>query len=207
VWGHVTLVPRADAELARPQAYADRSLRNAKLVDYDHPGFVVIYTGEDGAPGEDVSLALKPIGRGVRLLPSHAVVSAGGTLTLRNQDSVDHVFSIPSLGLLATVRARASIAVPVQRAGPHEVFVLDAPGALAVVFAAPGRYAVVSRSGRWELVGLAPGQRVVRAWHPRFPPLERKVELSPDTVIQLDFRLGVDTLEQITDEERGKVTP
>jgi hypothetical protein len=71
------------------------------------------------------------------------------------------------------------------------VFAPDGAAARARVFAAPGPFATVSDAGRYALVDVAPGARMLRAWHSRFPPAARRVELSPDSVQRVDLELGV----------------
>jgi hypothetical protein len=88
----------------------------------------------------------------------------------------------------------------VAAAAPGEwpIFALDVPGARALVFAAPGRYCVVSESGRFSLADLPPGRQRLVAWHPRFPSASSAVELQPDRVTRIDFELRVDRRDEGT---------
>ena len=84
------------------------------------------------------------------------------------------------------------------------VFVLDAPEVQATVFAVPGPYSVASKEGRWELGNLHPGSRTLHAWHPRFPPVSRTIQVIEDEVIRIDLDIGVDRL---SDDATNKATP
>lgn len=193
-YGEVHLVPR---EGVTPQSgggsYGDRRLRDVEFVDYAHPGFAVVYT--DGAsPGGRSRLAIRSEAARVRLEPDHAAVGAGGAIEVANDTSDAHVVSVPALGLLLGVDPGEAAEIALPDSGEFEVFVLDAAGAQALVFAAPGPFTVISRSGGYALEDLPPGRHRVGVWHPRFPPASRWADLAPDSVVRLDLDLGVQGL-------------
>jgi hypothetical protein len=136
---------------------------------------------------------------GARLEPAHAALAVGTTLEIVNETDDAHSVSCPAGGLVRRLGPGESAAVGVGGAGEWTVFVLDVPGERTDVFAAPGRFAVVSASGRWELAGLAPGRRRLGAWHPRFPPAWAEVAIEPGRSERVDFELRVDRREEGSD--------
>lgn len=193
-FGVVHLVPR---DGVTPQSgggsYGDRRLRDVEFVDYAHPGFAVVYT--DGpSPGGRSRLAIRPEAARVRLEPAHAAVGVGGAIEVANETGGAHVVSIPPLGVLQRLEPGETAEIVLADAGEFDVFVLDAAGAEARVFAAPGPYAVTGHSGRYVLEDLPPGPHRIVVWHPRFPPASHRAELAPDSVVRLDLDLGVQGL-------------
>jgi hypothetical protein len=198
VYGYLKLVPhegvRPETTAGAPSgAYADRRYAGAELVDYSKPGFAVVYLEGPGSPGPAAPLALtiRSDGEGVRLEPSQGAVGVGGEIRVRNADDRPRVVSVPAAGVLRSLAPGELLAVDARSAGELEVFVPDAPDAFARVFAAPGPFAAVSDSGRYELLEVEPGRYALRAWHPRFPPAAEDVELSPGRVLRVDLELGV----------------
>ena len=91
VFGSVRLVPKAGAEVA-PAAYGDRRLRDVERVDYQQPGFSVVFADVKGgdAPAP-ASLALEARAGRVRFEPAfaatdlaHGVVVTNASLTPAN---------------------------------------------------------------------------------------------------------------------------
>jgi len=197
-WGYLKLVPRegVDAVVSQPHAYGDRRLEGVEWVDYSKPGFAVVYA--EGAPppsNERAALAIQTSASGTHLEPANAALGVGGELVVENRSGAARVISVPGGGVVRRLAPSESLAVPVATAGEWPVFLLDVPGEKALVFAAPGRYAVVSETGRFALGDLTPGRCRLHAWHPRFPSAATWVELAPDKFSRIDFELRVDRRE------------
>jgi hypothetical protein len=191
-WGELRLVPPAGVTPggSGDSSYGDRRLRDVEFVDYSQPGFAVIYVEEEEPPAGSVELVIRASKVGTRLTPAHAAVGSAGRLSVRNDSGEPHVVSYPAAGLIRRLQPGETLESALPRAGEQGLFLLDLPDSAATVFAAPGRYAVVSAAGRFTLTGLAPGRRVLRVWHPRFPPLARPLDLAPDSSVRVDFELG-----------------
>jgi hypothetical protein len=194
-WGYVRLVPHEGMPAASggSASYGDRRLADVALVDYSRPGFAVVYA-EDGAPapaGAPVRLAIRDGALGPQLAPAHAALSAGGALEVANQSSAARLVSCPAAGLVRRLDPGASLTIPVSAPGEWPVYLLDAAGEPARVFAAPGRWTVASDAGRFELADLPPGRHRLVAWHPRFPPAAASVELAAGSAVRVDLELQV----------------
>jgi hypothetical protein len=192
VFGEVRLVPREGVEPggAGPRAYGDRRLGEVDFVDYSRPGFAVVYS-EGAPPAGRVELRIESSAVRTRLSPSHAALGSEGTIAVRNDSDADHVVSFPAARLVSRIAPGGTLEIPVPSPGELHLFLLDAPGAEALLFAAPGPFTVASRSGSYALHDLAPGGRALRVWHPRFPPASRWVELPADRAVRVDLALGV----------------
>jgi hypothetical protein len=201
-WGYVQIVPREGVAAATSgsHAYGDRRYADVELVDYSRPGFAVVYA-EDATPSRaaaELALEVRSTPLGARLEPAIAALGIGDALAVTNRSDEPHVVSIPAAGLVRRLAPGESASTRVTTAGEWSVFLLDAPGEPARLFAAPGRYAVVSGSGRFELADLAPGRQRLRAWHPRFPAAATWVALEPGRSTRVDFELRVDRPEEET---------
>ena len=196
VVGRVRLVPNEGVTPVQKGSavYADRRLRDVEPVDYDRPGFAVVYVEGATAPRGTVEVAVAGSRRGPRFEPREAAVGLGGKVRVRNGDAVAHPLSVPGAGLVRALGPGEAIEVPAAAAGPLEVFLLDAPEAAATVFVAPGPFAVAAPSGRFELLGVPPCRGVLRAWHARFPSRPSEVDLRADQVVERDVELGVGAL-------------
>lgn len=196
ITGTVHALPRegADAQ-AGGGGYGDRRLRNATLVDYDRPGFAVVYI--DGRPaeatGEDthVRLTIRDGSLGPRIGPTQAAIPVGAAVRITNASAQSHIVSAPTSGFVAEIAPRGELAIELAEPGPHRLFLLDAQDAESLVFVAPGPFAVVNRSGRFELDDLDPGTHLLSAWHPRLPPSSMNVRLDPDSITTIDLTMGV----------------
>lgn len=196
LWGHVRLVPREGVSpggvIGGASPYGDRRYADAELVDYTRPGFAVVYLEGTPLPGAPPThLAVRAGIGGLHLEPRHAALAAGGRIRLENRSDAPHVVTCPRLGLVRRLAVGESVEVPVPGPGSFELFVPGADQAVAHVFAAPGPYAVADGAGRYELVDVEPGTHVLHAWHPRFPPAARSVELLPGRAARVDLELGV----------------
>jgi hypothetical protein len=191
LWGVVTLVPPPGVTPgAGGAAYGDRRTAHAERVDYSHPGFVVVFADGFPPPAGRATLSLASTRGGLRFVPEAAAVPVGGVVSVRNDDAAPHVISSRSADLLWSLPPGESIDLPAGEAGEWSFHALDADAATAVVFVAPGPFATVARSGRWELRDLPPGACTLRAWHPRFPAVAHPVEVRADTVTRVDVTLG-----------------
>ena len=172
-------------------AYQDRRLASVELVDYARPGFVVVWLDGVDRPGAGARLAIRANEFETRLEPTWAAVSAGGTLDLVNSTREAHTVSCPSLGVVQRVAPGESLELKVADAGGHALFLLDRPQVEGGVFAAAGPFAVLTSTGRFELRDLAPGPTKLHAWHPRFPPVARSIDVVPDEAMRVDLEMGV----------------
>jgi len=193
VWGQLRLVPREGVTPGGRGggSYGDRRLRDVEFVDYTQPGFAVVYVQDEEPPGGLLELSIRSSRVGTRIEPSRGAVGAGGRIRVRNTTPEPHVFSYPAAGVVQRFQPGESAELRVARTGEQGLFLIDVPDSGATVFAAPGAFDVVSASGRFALTDLSPGQRVLRVWHPRFPPASRRVELAPDASLELDLELRV----------------
>lgn len=194
--GTLELVPRAGL---KPPAhgsvhYGDRRLRDVDLVDYSKPGFAVVYLDSPEPPGGRRELTVRETRGQVRIEPRYAAAGLGGEIAVLNKSASRHVVSCPAAGVLQWIGPGESLSIPAESSGSREVFLLDVAEAQAQVFVAPGPYVVVASNGRWVLPDVAPGERRLRAWHPRLPPADLPVQLAPGAIRRFDLKLGVDFL-------------
>ena len=199
VYGYLRLVPheglshQGAAAGAPSGAYADRRYADAELVDYSKPGFAVVYL--DGtaapAPGAPLVVSIRSEAGGVALAPANGAVAVGGEVVVRNAGDAPRVVSVPAAAVLRALAPGDSLAVTAREAGELEIFVPGVPAAASSVFVAPGPFTAVSGAGRFELLDVEPGTHRLHAWHPRFPPSARAVELVPGSVVRVDLEIGV----------------
>lgn len=197
VWGAVRLVPREGVTPVRPgggSPYADPALRDVEFVDYSHAGFTVVYLDRTPSPRGRVLVRIRDGRMRPRLDPEQVAVGVGGTLRVVNESAAPHVLSLPQADRIERLEPGEELEIGLPEAGAQSLFLLDAPRVAARLFVAPGRFVVPSRVGRWELRDVEPGAHRLHAWHPRFPPLELPVELTPGRALRLDLELGVDAL-------------
>jgi hypothetical protein len=197
VYGYLRLRPHegtapAPTAGAPKDAYGDRRYTDTGLVDYSRPGFAVVYL-ERGSGGGAASgvLAIRAGAGGVTIEPAHAATSVGAGVELRNLDSSPHVVSVPAAGLVRALAPGDRLLLPAGQAGALEVFVPGEPAAAATVFVAPGPFAAVNESGRFEILEVAPGPNRIGVWHPRLPPAARDVALAAGSVARVDLEIGV----------------
>lgn len=191
VWGYVMPVPPDGVPSSGGGAYGDRRLRHARLVDYSRPGYAVVYVESSDVEVAEVRVKIRDAATGARFEPAYATAPIGGRTRIENNSAVAHVLSVPAAKRVQRLEPGESIEIRHDRAGPYESFLLDAPGSTNTVFAAPGRFVVVSESGRYELGPLSPGEHVLHTWHPRFPPTSETIVLTADRVTRVDIEIGV----------------
>jgi len=202
-WGFLRLVPREGVTPRAPGAgspYADPALRDVEFVDYSRPGFAVVYLEGTPSPGGLATLRIRDGQLRPYLEPEHAAVGVGGTLRVENASAATHVLSLPDADRVRRIEPGASVEVELTQAGAHALFVLDVPDEMGQIFVAPGRFAVASASGRFELRDLPPGRLRLGAWHPRFPPISRDLELAPGRALRIDLELGVGSIAEHGDD-------
>lgn len=190
VWGYLRLIPRAGVERTHAGAYGDRRLSGLELVDYSQPGFAVVYVTEPDRNSNPLELTILAAASGVRLEPALAAQRANGIVQIHNATASTHTISCPQAGAVAQVSPGGRLEVRLAE-GLHDFFVLDSDDATSRVFAAPGRFDVVSSAGRFEISGVEPGSHWLKAWHPRFPPVSTRLELAPGSVRRVDLEMGV----------------
>ena len=193
-WGYLRLVPREGVEPRAAGAaspYADPSFRDVELVDYSRPGFAVVYLEGTPSPGGRATLRIRDGQLRPYLEPEQAAVGVGGSLRVENASAAPHVLSLPGAERLHRLAPGEAVEIELAAAGELALFLLDVPEALGRLFVAPGRFAVASSAGRFELRDLAPGRFRLGAWHPRFPPTSRDLELEDGRVLRVDLELGV----------------
>jgi hypothetical protein len=196
VYGYLSVRPH-EGTAAQPtagapkDAYGDRRFAGTGLVDYSKPGFAVVYL-EKGAGADALAvLSIRASGGGVAIEPAHAATAVGGSIELHNRDGAPHVVSLPDSGIVRALAPGDRLVVPAGRAGALEIFVPGAPGGAATVFVAPGPFAAVNESGRFEILDVAPGPNRLGVWHPRLPPAAREVALAAGRVARVDLEIGV----------------
>lgn len=196
-WGYVRLVPREGvAAITKGGAsYGDREVADAQLLDYSKPGFSVVYAEGAAPPAGEAKLAIRDGVADAEFDPPHAALGAGGAIHVKNESAVEHVLSCPTGRLVRRLAPGESVSIATDAAGEWSLFLLDAPSAAALAFAAPGPFAVTSNAGRFALSDLAPGTARLHAWHPRFPPSSTSVDLGAGASTRVDLELRVDNLE------------
>jgi len=192
-YGRIRLVPREGVTpgSAGSASYGDRRLRDVEFVDYTRPGFAVVYVASGETPDGEIALAIRESRMGTTIEPALAAVGAAGRIAIRNDGTQSYVISYPAAGVVRPLAPGESAEFAVPRAGEQGLFVLDAPDAGATVFAAPGRFGIATPAGRFRVNDVTPGTHELRVWHPRFPPVLRRVELAPNASVEVDFELGV----------------
>lgn len=195
VFGTLHLVPHTGVEVPSSSgggSYGSRRMRDVQLVDYSTPGFAVVYVAEHATPGGSAEIAIRDTRVEPRFEPSELAIGAGGHIAVVNSSTTAHLLSYPAAQIFQRVAPGERVEIDVPQDGEQRLFLIDLPDAAATLFVAPGRYAVVSTSGDYELRDLDPGALELRAWHPRFPPVARHVELAPDANLRVDLQMGVD---------------
>jgi hypothetical protein len=197
VFGSVRLVPKAGAEFA-PAGYGDRRLRDVERVDYQQPGFCVVFAAGPGSEAvAPASIALEARAGRVRFEPAVAATDLAHGVVVTNESGEARIVSAPSAGFVQSLAPGASARIAPAEAGELELHVLGASVEPAVVFVAQGAFAQVGADGRYELRGLAPGAAEIRAWHPRLPvSVAQHVELAAGQALRLDLEIGVDRAEK-----------
>jgi hypothetical protein len=189
VWGYLRIVPHEG--IASPAgAYSDRRYAHAELVDYSSPGFAVVYL--EGEPPDTAAsrLTLRDGLGGTRVDPPHAAVGVGNEVEVVNETDEAHVVTCPALGLVHRLEPAAVVRFPANEAGEFDVYL---PGSRsgARVFAAPGPWSLVNAAGRYEILGVRPGSRLLHAWHVRFPPSRQEISLPRGSALRVDLEVGV----------------
>lgn len=196
LWGQVHLV-RREGVLPTGRStpgYADPRMRDVAFVDYDRPGFVVVFVEGETATRDPVTLQLEHTRFGPRLKPRNAAIELGQSIVVENQDTRPHTISCTEENLLQSVDPGAQLTLTPSAPGPLNLFLLDAPGEEVLVFIANGPLAITTAHGVWELRNLPPGPTVLRAWHPRFPSASQEVEVAADAVTRVELEISVRNL-------------
>jgi len=192
-WGYLQLVPLEGVghKGSGSGGYGDRAMRDVELVDYSRPGFAVVYLDGPLAPGASARFSIRS-GVRTRLEPRSLAVGIGSAIEVTNASDRSHTLSCPAARLIRTLAPGETVEIYVTEPGEVPLFLLDMPGAKALAFVAPGPHAVITESGRFSLENVAPGQRTFHAWHPRFPPASRTLDLAPNSITRVDIQMGVE---------------
>jgi len=185
VWGYLRLVPNESVPVDHAQAYSDRRMSGTALVDYSSPGFAVVYI--EGATRQSEPLLLTIESSGIE--PHFAAHPAGGIVRIANATESTHTISCPQAGRVGLLAPGEVLEISLGD-GAHDFYLLDVDGIHSQVFAAPGEFSVVSSSGFYELTDLDPGPYRLHAWHPRFPPISTRAELSAGVAVRVDLEMG-----------------
>lgn len=202
VMGRVQLVPREGvAAGGSGGGYGDRRMRDVRLVDYERPGFSVVYVEAPGAfasrPGAEagdappVALEIRQRATGARIEPRHAAVRVGAPIEITNRSARTQIVSLPGDATVRKIEPDTTARIALASAGPHRVFLLEDASEATTVFAAPGPFSTTSSNGDFALTDLEPGATRLQVWHPRFPPASADVVLEPDTTLSVDIEIGV----------------
>lgn len=190
--GTLNMVPREGVEPGHAGgAYGSRSMRDVRFVDYERPGFAVVHADRPAPIGDRTEIHIIDGRRGPFFDPATAAVALGGTIRIHNDGARAQVLSSPDAGLLRSVAPGEVIEVSPEHAGPHRIFLLENERDRALVFVAPGAYAVASPHGSYELRELAPGTVTLQAWHPRFPAESRAVDAAAGQRVEVDLAISV----------------
>ena len=201
LYGDLKLVPHAGVTMpdANDGAYQDRHMRDARIFDYSHPGFAVVYLDGGARPGERAEVSIRASEFETRLEPSWVALAAGGTVVVHNATGEAHTVSCPSLSKVARLAPGDSLELHATLSGANSLFLLDRPQVESGFFAAPGPYAVLTHDPRFELRNLAPGRFQLHAWHPRLPPLARPIDVVAGQTTRVDLELGVGRSQETSD--------
>lgn len=189
IWGEVRLVPPEGAAPGGASAYGDRRLRHVERVDYSRPGFVVVYVAGP-PPATEAKIEVVDGRVGTHLTPRHAALGAAGAVTVTNRSTAAQAISCPEAGIVRQLASGESLRFAVPLPGALTIHLLESPEERALLFAAPGAYSVVDAAGRFLLPGLSAGPTTLHAWHPRFPPVERKLDLARGQAHRIDLAIG-----------------
>lgn len=204
LFGQLQLIPRPGVNPghAGGGAYASPAMRDVTFVDYTRPGFAVVYA-EGTPPRASVThLAIRRSALRVRLDPDYSATGVNGAIAVVNETAELHVVSDPSAGIVRALEPGATLTIEPLSDGLHSIYLLDSADATAHVFVAPGPYAVVSERGHFELPNLPPGVVQVHAFHPRFPPVARVIDLPPNEATRVDLQMGVALPDGMAHESR-----
>lgn len=87
----------------------------------------------------------------------------------------------------------------VRSPGLIEVFADSSKDTAVQIYAAPTRWAHVSRAGQTlDFVDLPPGRYTLASWHPRLPGTTQSIELVADRVADAVVKVGVNQLPKVT---------
>jgi len=167
-------------------------LRQVTFVDYDHPGFAVVWVEGAPSPAGQAVLLIRDAQTRAVLAPEYAAVGEGGSIVVHNAARDAHVVSCPRAQLVRTLAPGESVEIAAPEPGEEPVFVLDGQGAHASVFVSPGPFAVTDENGSFTLRGLPPGRQRLRAWHPRFPPASQVIDVAEGRATRVEIEMGVD---------------
>ncbi|HEU4429775.1 MAG TPA: hypothetical protein VFT98_13520 [Myxococcota bacterium] len=192
-WGYVRLVPKAGLP-AEEGGYSDRRLLGVQRFDYSHPAFAVVYA--PGAPvrtAQTHELMLEARANGAHWSATVAAVGVNDRLRVANRTAIAQVVSAPALTWLRELAPGEATELAPAAPGELLLHVLGGAGETAIVWVSPGAFALANTAGRYELDGLPPEVRELRAWHPRLPPSAgHTVRLEAGAATRVDLEIGVD---------------
>jgi hypothetical protein len=190
LWGSLRILGRAPHQGAG--SYGDRRLRDARLVDPDRPGFAVVYLEDRPAAAGVAAVEIRSGRSGIGFTPESVAIGAGGTIAIRNGTDEERLISAPELGELRTLAPGESWELAAERVGELRLFLIEDAAAMARIFVAPGAFTVPSPGGEWELRDIAPGEARLGVWHPRSPPISRRVHVQDGEALRLDLECALE---------------
>lgn len=196
LWGYVGLVRREGVKPVKKDdpVYADRRLGDIETVDYRKPGFAVVFLEGPASPGGRAPLAFRADQNSPRFEPPRVAIGSGGVVVLKNADSRGRIFSCPQADFIGRLEPGEERELRPARPGIAAVSALDAGDCGAAVFVVSGPYCVAREDGRWELKDLPPGRGTLQAWHQRFPPAFREIDVPADSSQRIDLELRVENI-------------
>ena len=190
LWGSFRLVPPDGYTPpgAGGGSYGDPRLRGVVSVDYQKPGFSVVYLEDRPPPVSGCALTIRETPTGPRIEPSHGALAAGGSIDIVNYSGEKQILSIPELGELRPLDPGARWQRPVDDAGEITLHLLGNSPAHAQLFVSPGPFSICAPDGRWTLANQEPGPARLRTWNVRYPPATQEVEILPGSVLEVPLR-------------------
>ena len=190
LWGSFTLAPPDGYTPpgAGGGSYGDPRLRGVVSVDYEKPGFSVVYLEDRQPPVSRCALTIRETPTGPRIEPSHGAFAAGGTIDIVNHSGAKQIISIPELGELRPLDPGARWERSVEASGELSLHLLGKSPAHAQLFVSPGPFSICAPDGRWTLANQEPGPARLRSWNVRYPPAMRDVEILPGSVLEIPLR-------------------
>ncbi len=193
LWGQLVLAPPEgfQSPAPGPSQYGDPRLRDVRPVDHDYPGFAVVYLSDRAPVSDPLPIEIRSTRTGVRLSPESGVLGVAGTVAVTNHTTTSQIVSAPRLGHLEKLEPGGTLEILASQPGEMELHILGAAPQTALVFVSPGAFAICTEDGRWTLSDQTPGPARLHAWHHRYPPTMRAVDIVEGQVQEVQLRATV----------------